>query len=172
MNTPNLITIGRFFLIPIFFVLFFSGLPQANLLSFVVLLAAGASDMLDGYLARKNGQTTEIGKLLDPLADKLMMLAVVFAFVLDQRITWLAAGVFFFRDIGMIVTSAFFHFNGKGTVLPANILGKATTVFYYIIFLMIMFELPFYHKGLWMAIIFSFITSFVYLITSVKVNKQ
>lgn len=174
MNAPNLITIGRFFLIPLFLLLFFSGLPQAqaNLLSFIVLLAAGASDMLDGYLARRNGQTTEIGKLLDPLADKLMMLAVMFAFVIDHRISWLAAGVFFFRDIGMIVTSAFFHFNEKRTVLPANILGKATTVFYYIIFLMIMFQLPFYQEGLWAAIIFSFFTSLVYLITLVKINRQ
>lgn len=172
MNAPNLITIGRFFLIPLFFMLFFSGHPQANLLSFIVLATAGASDMIDGYLARKNGQITETGKLLDPLADKLMMLAVIFAFVLDQRISWLAAGVFFFRDIGMIVTSAFFHFNGKSTVLAANILGKATTVFYYIIFLMILFELSFYQEGLWIAIIFSFFTSFVYLITLVKVNRQ
>jgi cardiolipin synthase len=128
MNTPNLITIGRFFLTPLFLLLFFSNLPQANLLSFLVLILAGLSDMLDGYLARKKGQITDIGKLLDPLADKVMMLSVIFAFVLDQRISWLAAGFFIFRDVGMIVTSAFFHFKGKTEVPAANLLGKATTV--------------------------------------------
>jgi cardiolipin synthase len=172
MNAPNLITIGRFFLIPFFLLLFFSTLPQANLLSFLVLILAGLSDMVDGYLARKSGQITEIGKLLDPLADKLMMLSVIFAFVLDQRISWLAAGVFFFRDVGMIVTSAFFHFKGKRKVPAANFLGKATTVFYYLVFLMIMFKWPYYKQGLWFVILFSFFTSLVYLCTFVKFNDQ
>jgi cardiolipin synthase len=172
MNAPNLITISRFFLIPLFLLLFFSDLPQANLLSFLVLLLAGFSDMLDGYLARKKGQITDIGKLLDPLADKVMMLSVIFAFVLDQRISWLAAGVFIFRDVGMIVTSAFFHFKGKIKVPAANLLGKATTVFYYIVFLMIMFKWPYYKEGLWVVIAFSFITSLVYLFTSVKFHEQ
>lgn len=172
MNAPNLITIGRFFLVPLFLLLFFSSLPQANLLSFLVLLLAGLSDMLDGYLARKKGQITDVGKLLDPLADKLMMLSVVFAFVLDQRISWLAAGVFIFRDVGMIVTSAFFHFKGKRKVPAANLLGKATTVFYYIVFLMIMFKWPYYKEGLWLAISFSFITSIVYLFKVFKFHDQ
>lgn len=172
MNAPNLITIGRFFLIPFFLLLFFSSLPQANLLSFLVLLLAGLSDMLDGYLARRNGQITDVGKLLDPLADKLMMLSVIFAFVLDHRISWLAAGVFIFRDVGMIVTSAFFHFKGKKRVPAANLLGKATTVFYYFVFLMIMFKWPYYKEGLWVAIGFSFMTSLVYLYTFVKFHDQ
>jgi cardiolipin synthase len=172
MNAPNLITIGRFFLIPLFLLLFFSNLPQANLLSFLVLLLAGLSDMLDGYLARKKGQITDIGKLLDPLADKVMMLSVIFAFVIDQRISWLAAGLFIFRDVGMIVTSAFFHFKGKSKVPAANLLGKATTVLYYIVFLMIMFKWSYYKAGLWFVIAFSFITSLVYLFTYVKLHEQ
>jgi cardiolipin synthase len=170
MNVPNLITIGRFFFIPLFIVLFFSNIDHANLLSFIVLVLAGCSDMLDGYLARKNNQITELGKLLDPLADKLMMITVILAFVIDGRITWLAAGIFFLRDVGMIVTSAFFHFNSKKNVPASNIFGKATTVFFYIALLLIMFEWPYHSETLWAAIIFSFFTSLIYLINFKRIN--
>lgn len=172
MNLPNLITLGRFFLIPLFLFIFFSPLEHANLYSFFILVLAGISDMLDGYLARKNGQITETGKLLDPLADKLMMIAIIFSFVIDDRITWLAAGLVFFRDIAMIVTSAFFHFKKNHQIPAANIFGKATTVAYYFAFLMIMFELPYYNDVLWMAISFSFITSFIYLVLFIRLKDE
>lgn len=161
MNLPNLITITRFFFIPLYLFVFFSNWPYSNLYAFIVLLLAGLSDILDGYLARKNGQVTDIGKLLDPLADKLMMIAVIFSFVMDQRISWLAAGFFVFRDVAMILGSAFFHFK-KYRILPANIFGKVTTIFFYLAFLMLMFQWSFGQEILWAAIIFSFITSIVY----------
>ncbi|WP_025025728.1 CDP-alcohol phosphatidyltransferase family protein [Caldalkalibacillus mannanilyticus] len=168
MNLPNLITIGRFFFIPLFILTFFS--YQSNLFAFLILLAAGISDILDGYLARKNGQVTDIGKLLDPLADKLMMITVILAFVMDDRISWWAAGVFFFRDIGMILISAFYHFNGKRQVPTSNIFGKATTVFFYVAFLMIMFELPYHSEMLWSTILFSLFTSCIYFFIFRRLN--
>lgn len=170
MNLPNIITICRFFFIPLFLIIFFSNVTYPNLFAFLILIAAGLSDMLDGYLARKHNQITELGKLLDPLADKLMMIAVITAFVIDGRITWLAAGVFFSRDVAMIVISLFVHIRGRRKVLAANLLGKATTVLFYIVFLMIMFEWPYFQEALWAAIIFSFVTSFVYLISYLKIE--
>lgn len=164
MNLPNIITITRFFFIPLYLFIFFSSWTYSNLFAFIVLLFAGLSDILDGYLARKNGQVTDIGKLLDPLADKLMMIAVIFSFVMDARISWLAAGFFLFRDVGMIVTSAFYHFK-KYKILPANVFGKATTVIFYLAFLLLMFQWPYGQEVLWLAIIFSFITSLVYAIS-------
>lgn len=172
MNVPNIITVSRFFFIPLFWITFFSGSAYANLLAFIVLLLAGFSDMLDGYLARKTDQVTEMGKLLDPLADKLMMITVILAFVIDGRITWLAAGIFFMRDAGMILASIFLHWRGKRKVPAANLMGKATTVLYYVVFLMIMFKLPYYVEVLWLVIIFSLITSLVYLITYFRMDPQ
>jgi cardiolipin synthase len=171
MNLPNSITIVRLFLIPLFVVLFFSDLAHANLYAFLVLLLAGLSDMLDGYLARKHRKITDIGKLLDPLADKLMMITVILAFVIDQRITWMAAAVFFLRDVGMIISSAFFHFNSSKTVPTANFFGKATTVFFYVAFLLIMFQLPYDTELLWGAISFSILTSFIYFVAFIRLNN-
>jgi len=170
MNLPNLITIGRFFFIPLFILTFFS--YNSNLYAFLVLIAAGFSDMLDGYLARKNGQVTEIGKLLDPLADKLMMITVILAFVIDERISWWAASIIFLRDIGMILISAFFHFNGRRQVPAANIFGKATTVLFYFAILLIMFEWPYHHEFFWGTILFSLITSGIYFIIFIKLNTS
>ncbi|WP_202079507.1 CDP-alcohol phosphatidyltransferase family protein [Caldalkalibacillus salinus] len=171
MNVPNMITIARFFLIPIFILVFFSGHELANLYAFVILLVAGLSDMLDGYLARKHGLMTEIGKLLDPLADKCMMITVICSFLIDQRISMIAAGFFFFRDIAMILISAVFHFRNS-RILASNFFGKASTVFYYVVFLFLMFQFPYSEALLWAAIIFSFITSFVYLIHFVKAHDE
>lgn len=169
MNVPNLLTLCRFALVPLYLVVFFSGHPYATQWAFVVLLTAGLTDIIDGYLARKYKQVTDIGIMLDPLADKLMMIAVILSFVLTDRISWLAAGVFFVRDIGMIVGSALFHLNGKKP-LPANALGKATTVMFYITFLLIMFDYPYAENVLWAVIALSFVTSFNYLIKFKRIN--
>lgn len=171
MNLPNLITIGRFFLIPIYFLLFFSNHPYNTELAFLVLVVAGLSDMLDGYLARKYEWVTQIGILLDPLADKLMMISVILSFLIAQMISWWAAAVFFIRDIGMIVSAAFFHVKGKKPV-PANLYGKITTVLFYIAFLLIMFRVPYAEPFLWGVIVFAFITSSIYYVAFRKINRM
>lgn len=163
MNIANAITVCRFLFLPLFYLVFFSGHPQANFLAFLVLVVAGASDILDGYLARKTKQVTVIGQLLDPLADKLLMITVMLCFVISGRLYWIEAGIFFLRDISMIIVSTFLYFRGKREVPPANFFGKATTVMFYIVFLMVMFQLPFYREALWLVIGFSFITSLIYI---------
>jgi len=72
---PNLITIGRILACPAVFALVLSPSATFRLLSFVLFLAAAFSDLWDGYLARKHGLVTDLGKLLDPLADKLLLAA-------------------------------------------------------------------------------------------------
>lgn len=168
MNVANAITLTRFIFIPLFCAAFFSGKEEANLLAFLVLAAAGLSDVLDGYIARRTNQVTEQGKLLDPLADKLLTLTVIFSFVISHRLTWLEASLFFIRDIGMIVGSTFLYFRGKKEVPQANKFGKATTVLYYLVFLMVLFQLPYYHEALWGVIAFSLVTSINYLFVYLK----
>jgi cardiolipin synthase len=77
----------------------------------------------------------------------------------------------FIRDGGMIIGSAIFHFRGKKTV-PANTMGKLTTVLYYLAIPLIMFELRYALFYLWIVIVFSFITSFIYILKIKQLNKK
>jgi CDP-diacylglycerol--glycerol-3-phosphate 3-phosphatidyltransferase len=85
LTLPNLITIGRILACPAVFALVFFPSISGRFISFVVFLAAALSDLWDGYLARKHGLVTDLGKLLDPLADKLLLAATVIPiFVLSR----------------------------------------------------------------------------------------
>lgn len=168
MNLPNLLTLCRFFLIPIYIVFYSLGYIKT---AFAIVVLAGATDVLDGYLARKRGQITQMGIMLDPLADKCMMLTVVISLLVTGRIPWLAAVVMLIRDAGMIVGSAFFHFRGKRTV-PANTMGKVATVLYYLAFLFVFFDQELGITILWSAIGVSFLASFVYIFLFKSLNQE
>ncbi len=171
MNLPNLLTLFRFALIPIYIVVFFSDIPGHMQWAFGVLLLAGLTDVLDGYLARRNHQVTKVGVMLDPLADKMMMIAVFLSLLIAQRISLGAALAIFMRDIGMIVGAGIFHIRGKLTV-PANKLGKLTTFLFYVALFLIMFELSMAETFLWGVIILSFITLIVYIVQFKQLNKE
>ncbi|MGZ4031715.1 MAG: CDP-diacylglycerol--glycerol-3-phosphate 3-phosphatidyltransferase [Tumebacillaceae bacterium] len=162
MNVPNILTMFRFALIPVYFMVFFSGWRYSMQLALCVLVLAGLTDILDGYLARRYKWVTELGTMLDPLADKLMMLAAIVSFVIDDRVSWIAAGLFIVRDMGMILSSVFFVSRGKKTV-PATIWGKVTTVLYYVALVALMFRWPYAETIFWSVIAFAFVTSFLYL---------
>ncbi|MDG0811787.1 CDP-alcohol phosphatidyltransferase family protein [Cohnella rhizosphaerae] len=168
MNVPNLLTMSRFVLIPVFLALFLDGHP---IWALIVVFAAGITDMLDGYIARRSGLVTQIGIMLDPLADKLMMLAVVGALLAAGEIPWLAAGAMAFREVGMIAFGTFFHFRGKRTV-PANSFGKLTTVIYYLAIVLLILDRPGGVVALWIAVGLSFVTSFVYLASFKELNGE
>ena len=167
MNVPNLLTLSRFALIPLFLVLYRNDHPIAAL---CIVLLAGLTDILDGYIARRSGQVTTVGVMLDPLADKLMMLAVVMALLFGGKIPWSAGAVMAFREVGMIASSAFFHFRGYKTV-PAIGLGKATTVVYYVAVLLLFLDVPGGVALLWVAIAMSFVTTGIYFIKFRSLNQ-
>ena len=79
-NLPNVITVGRILACPAIFFLALSPSVGARLLAFVLFVGAGLSDLWDGYLARKHGWITDVGKLLDPLADKLLLVSTLIPF--------------------------------------------------------------------------------------------
>ena len=80
MNLPNILTIFRMAMVPVFIVLMLLDMPLAALIVFAV---ASITDKLDGHLARKNNQVTVFGKFMDPLADKLLVMS---AFLLFQHL--------------------------------------------------------------------------------------
>ncbi|GAA4720922.1 CDP-alcohol phosphatidyltransferase family protein [Brevibacillus fulvus] len=171
MNVPNLLTLFRIVLIPVYLYIFFLPGSYHTHIAFGILVLAGLTDIVDGYIARKYKLVTSFGTMMDPLADKLMMMAVIFSLLFTERISVWAALFFFARDLGMIVVSAFFHFRGKKTV-PANVFGKITTVLFYITFPLLMFEVPYAEPLLWLVIAFSFVTSAVYVIKFRLLNRM
>ena len=74
---PNILSVIRLLMVPVFIAIYFSDIKNAEIWALAVFVAAELTDVLDGYLARKNGWTTEAGKILDPLADKLMQAAAI-----------------------------------------------------------------------------------------------
>lgn len=166
VNVPNLLTLLRFALIPIYIFLFSRGFM---VFAFLTFLLAGATDVLDGYIARKRNQITELGKMLDPLADKLMMLTVVISLLIKGLVPWQAGVAIFIRDGFMILGGFIFHFRGKQTV-AANALGKLTTVLFYLAILLVVVKAPFAIGILWIVIAVSVVGTAVYMIQLRAVN--
>lgn len=130
LNLPNLITIFRIFLIPIFMVLYlnksfyYNGFP---LWAVLVFLLAFFSDVLDGLIARNSNQITTLGKVLDPLADKLLRICVLCAFMVNGVLPLYLFIILVVLDILAIITGAILYHHK--IIIPANFVGKATTIF-------------------------------------------
>lgn len=90
LKLPNLLTMSRILLIPVFVVLFYLPVPWSHLAATLVFMLAGATDWLDGHLARRLGQTSALGAFLDPVADKLMVAAALVLIVQADPRIWMA----------------------------------------------------------------------------------
>lgn len=125
MNIPNLLTILRMLMIPVVIV-FFVVDKAYWALSFFLL--AGLTDCLDGYIARRYNQITDFGKVMDPLADKLMLITTLICLYVTQRIPLWVPIVIGVKEFIMITVAACLY--RKEIVLPANFFGKLATVLF------------------------------------------
>jgi len=126
MNIPNKLTILRIILVPIFVVLMLTRIPYGGSLAAAIFVIAALTDSLDGYLARKWKQTTKLGAILDPLADKLLITAALISLVELGRIPGWIAIVIIGREFavtGLRVVKA-----EEGIIIPASKLGKLKTI--------------------------------------------
>src|SRR5699024_2009926 len=113
MNIPNIITIFRIILIPIFLVVFHSNLENRVLYSGLVFLVSGISDVLDGYIARKYDMGTKLGAVLDPFADKLTSFAVLISFNMENFIPISVLVLILLKEFIMIVGGAILYFRAE-----------------------------------------------------------
>jgi len=91
LNVPNVLTLVRILLVPVLVVALLDETPNGDLLAAIVFVVASLTDLLDGYLARTRGAITTFGKLMDPIADKLLIVAALVALVsLDRLAAWVA----------------------------------------------------------------------------------
>ena len=126
LNLPNKLTLIRMFLAPIYLALMLIEFPYHYIVALAVFSVASLTDMLDGKIARKNNLITVFGKLLDPLADKMLTTAALLAFMREGWCSiWIVMIVltreFAVAGVRLIATA-------QGIVIPANYWGKAKTV--------------------------------------------
>ena len=138
MNIPNFLTALRLCMIPVAAYMFHL---EAFSAAAVVFFAACFTDVLDGFIARRFNMITDIGKLLDPLADKGMQLTVLISLAFCRRMPPIAVGVILAKEIMMFVGGLFLY--RKKVVVAANWYGKAATV---LVSACVMAVLLFYEK--------------------------
>ena len=122
MNLPNKLTILRIALVAVFMFFLFSHGVLAKTLALVTFMTASFTDFLDGYIAKKNNMVTDFGKLMDPIADKILVLAAFLAFVEMELIPAWMVVIIIFREAA--VTGLRILALTKGRVLAADDSGK------------------------------------------------
>ncbi|MCG3419025.1 CDP-diacylglycerol--glycerol-3-phosphate 3-phosphatidyltransferase [Oceanobacillus jordanicus] len=158
MNVPNKITLSRIFLIPIFILLLSipfnwgtwdigeTSLPVSDFIAALLFILAAATDWVDGHYARKHNLVTNLGKFLDPLADKLLVSAALILLVeMGMAPAWLVIVIISreFAVTGLRLVAA-----GEGIVLAAGSMGKLKTATQMIaIAILLLHQFPFSYIG-------------------------
>jgi CDP-diacylglycerol--glycerol-3-phosphate 3-phosphatidyltransferase len=127
LNLPNFLTMVRILLVPVLVVALLEKTSGGDLLAAVVFAVASATDALDGRLARARGSVTTFGKLMDPIADKLLIVAALIALVSLGRLEAWVAMVIIAREFAVTVLRAAAG-AVQGLVIAASPLGKVKTV--------------------------------------------
>jgi CDP-diacylglycerol---glycerol-3-phosphate 3-phosphatidyltransferase len=126
LNVPNVLTVIRILLVPVIVVALLTETRDADALAAVVFAAAAFTDGLDGYIARSRGSVTTFGKLMDPIADKLLIIAPLVSLVSLGRIAAWVAMVIIAREFA--VTALRMVAVEQGVVIGASMLGKLKTI--------------------------------------------
>ncbi len=126
-HIPNILSVIRILLVGVFVYAFFCVSPYVAL---VVFLVAGATDVVDGYLARRNNWITSLGKILDPVADKLMQCTVLICLFIEKMIPWWFVVPFFAKELctlfmGLLVLGR------RNIVVVSKWYGKMTVCLFY-----------------------------------------
>jgi CDP-diacylglycerol--glycerol-3-phosphate 3-phosphatidyltransferase len=126
VNVPNVLTVLRILLVPVLVVALLDKTPNGDFLAAIVFAVASLTDAVDGYLARSRRWVTNFGKLMDPVADKLLVVGALLALVSLHRLAAWVAMVIIAREF--TVTALRMAATSEGVVVPANTFGKAKTV--------------------------------------------
>lgn len=173
-HVPNMLTLFRLLLVPVF--IHFYNRPDVVLpdryFALVIFLVACATDLLDGYLARKYDAISDFGKLVDPLADKLMTLSALFCFLLSGQVGWVFVTLILVKESIMII--------GGYVMLRCNIVVYSDIFGKFAAFVMavaiIMTFIPNVHPWnmyvLYLSLVLTFIALFRYGRSSIRQLKE
>ncbi len=129
MNIPNILTLLRLMLIPVFVVVFYLPFKWAGMTSAAIFAFAGITDWLDGYLARKLNQTSEFGAFLDPVVDKLMVAIALVLLIRSPYLPYITVPVLIIigREIAISALREWMAEIGKRTSVAVSYVGKVKT---------------------------------------------
>jgi len=132
-TVPNIISIFRMCLVPIFIFVYFSDKSDIKALPTLIFAIAAFSDVVDGYLARKFEASSKLGKFLDPFADKLMTTTVMVCIAIDGIIPFWAVLVAIIKEILMAIGGVVIHRVAHAEMMPANMMGKMATFVFFLV---------------------------------------
>ena len=132
MTVPNLLSLFRLILVPVFAVVFFQPIPNAHTWAALIYLVAFLTDIADGWIARHFNQISKLGRILDPLADKLMTFTVIISITIAGIIPMWAVVVFFLKEVLMGI-GALTMYRRMDDVISSNWLGKASTGVFFVV---------------------------------------
>ena len=139
VNTPNLLTVLRILLVPVVLFGLLAETPSGDVIAGVAFAAAAATDWFDGYLARSRGLVTTFGKVMDPIADKLLIVGTLVTLSALDRMSWWATGIVLGREFA--VTALRYTRKGEG-VISASSYGKLKTVLQSFVLLIVIVAEP------------------------------
>ncbi|MEE3716162.1 CDP-diacylglycerol--glycerol-3-phosphate 3-phosphatidyltransferase [Tumidithrix elongata RA019] len=175
ITLPTWVTLSRLVAVPVILgILSWQDSELSRAIALVAFLIAALTDWLDGYLARKLNQVTDLGKFLDPLVDKLLVLAPLLLLVqLGQVPAW---GVFLIVAREMVITawrgapsssqSSSQNSPAQPQIVGANLWGKAKTVVQILAIAWLIVRLPFAIWLFWLAVALTLISGFIYILPS------
>lgn len=130
MNLPNLLSVFRLCLVPVFILVYFSNLRNSGIIAVIVYGVAALSDVLDGKIARKYNMTSTLGKILDPLGDKLMTFAVLICITVDKIVPLWAILVFVIKE-SLMGIGGLVLYRKIADMPPSNYFGKCSTIVFF-----------------------------------------
>lgn len=142
-NVPNILSTIRICLVPVFVITYFYEGAGAKYYAVGVYAVATFTDFLDGYIARKYNLISNLGKILDPVGDKLMTLSVLTCITIDNVIPVWAVLAAVIKEALMLAGGAIVRKKEGGEIPSSNIIGKTSTVVFFIVCVTLMlFRIP------------------------------
>lgn len=169
MITPNMLTAIRLGLVPLMIYSYLYIPKNGGTIAFFIFIFSAITDIMDGYIARKYNMITKLGTVLDPLADKMMLISVLSIFSLNNKISFWILVIMALKELFMIL-GAYFLFYNKQIVIPANIYGKVSTAMFYVSGFTIMLDLSIGSLFMNIFVILNLVSLFIYFYRFVSIK--
>lgn len=134
ITIPNVLSIIRILLVAVFCIVYFR--PRMLWIALAILVLSGMTDILDGYIARRFNQISDLGKILDPIADKLFQISTVVCFVISGAVPYWAVIIVVIKELVMLI-GALVYYNRSEVVIAAKWYGKLASTMFFVCFLVV-----------------------------------